>query len=204
MSTQTNAPQVFISYSWKPVYNREKVIQLAERLSSNFVHVIIDIWDLKEGQDKNQFMEQMVNSPDVKRVLLICNKDYSEKANNRVGGVGIESLIISNEIYSQAAQTKFIPVIFEYGENNKPYVPTFVNSRIYIDLSSDAVFEENYEKLLRNIFDKPSSKRPPIGTMPAFLQTEEPIFCQQPTRLRPSRMLYSRRNKILLYIYKII
>ncbi len=166
MSTQTNAPQVFISYSWKPVSNREKVIQLAERLSSNFVHVIIDLWDLKEGQDKNQFMEQMVNSSDVKRVLLICNKDYAEKANNRAGGVGIESLIISNEIYSQATQTKFIPVIFEYDTQHKPYIPTFVNSRIFIDLSSDEVFEENYELLMRNIFDKPISKRPPLGTPP--------------------------------------
>lgn len=176
MSTKTNAPQIFISYSWKPVLNREKVIQLAERLSSNFVHVIIDVWDLKEGQDKNQFMEQMVNSADVKRVLLICNKDYAEKANNRVGGVGIESLIISNEIYSQAAQTKFIPVIFEYDENSKPYVPTFVNSRIFVDLSNEEVFEENYEILMRNIFDKPLSKRPPLGTPPPYIESDEPIF----------------------------
>lgn len=176
MSTQTNAPKVFISYSWKPVSNREKVIQLAERLSSNYVHVIIDVWDLKVGQDKNQFMEQMVNSPDVKRVLLICNKDYTDKANNRVGGVGIESLIISNEIYSQAAQTKFIPVIFEYDEQNKPYVPTFVNSRIFIDLSNDEVFEENYELLMRDIFDKPSSKRPPLGTPPPYIESDELVF----------------------------
>ena len=141
MSTEMNRPTVFISYSWKPATNREKVIQLAERLSLDSIHVIIDVWDLKEGQDKNQFMEQMVNSPDVKRVLLICNKEYAEKANSRTGGVGIESMIVSTEIYSQAEQTKFIPIIFEYDENNKAYVPTFVNSRIFIDLSNEEVFE---------------------------------------------------------------
>jgi hypothetical protein len=199
MSTQTNAPQVFISYSWKPVANREKVIQLAERLSSNFVHVIIDVWDLKEGQDKNQFMEQMVNSPDVKRVLLICNKDYSDKANNRVGGVGIESLIISNEIYSQAAQTKFIPVIFEYDENNKPYVPTFVNSRIFIDLSTEEVFEENYELLMRNIFDKPISKRPPLGTPPPYIESDEPIFLATAHKVTTIKkaLIDEKKNSIL-------
>ena len=199
MSTQTNAPQIFISYSWKPVSNREKVIQLAERLSSNFVHVIIDVWDLKEGQDKNQFMEQMVNSPDVKRVLLICNKDYAEKANNRVGGVGIESLIISNEIYSQAAQTKFIPVIFEYDEQNKPYVPTFVNSRIFIDLSNDEVFEDNYELLMRNLFDKPISKRPPLGTPPPYIESDEPIFLptsHKVTTIKKS-LIEEKKNSIL-------
>jgi hypothetical protein len=169
-------PKVFISYSWKPTHNKLKVLQLAERLSADYVHVIIDEWDLKEGQDKYQFMEQMVNNPEVNRVLLICNKDYADKANAKKGGVGIESLIVSDEIYSKVDQTKFIPIIFEYDENGKACVPTFVHSRIYIDLSSDAVFEENYEKLLRNIFDKPSSKRPPLGTIPAYLQTEEPIF----------------------------
>jgi hypothetical protein len=195
----TTAPKVFISYSWKPILNKEKVIQLAERLSSNFVHVIIDVWDLQEGQDKHQFMEQMVNSQDIKRVLLICNKDYMEKANKRVGGVGIESLIISNEIYSQAAQTKFVPIVFEFDENNKPCVPTFVDSRIFIDLSNEEVFEENYELLMRNLFDKPASKRPPIGTPPPYIVSDEPIFL--PTAHKVARikkaLIDEKRNSII-------
>lgn len=172
----TTPPKIFISYSWKPTHNKQKVLQLAERLSADFVHVILDDWDLKEGQDKYLFMEQMVNNPEVKRVLLICNKEYADKANSKKGGVGIESLIVSDEIYTKAEQTKFIPIIFEYDEENKPCVPTFVKSRIFIDLSSDDVYEDNYEQLLRNIFDKPISKRPPLGTIPAFLQSDEPIF----------------------------
>jgi hypothetical protein len=169
-------PKVFISYSWKPIHNKQKVLQLAERLSIDFVHVILDDWDLKEGQDKYQFMEQMVNNPEVIRVLIVCNKEYSDKANFKKGGVGIESLIVSDEIYNNADQTKFIPIIFEYSDDGKPCVPTFIHSRIFVDLSSDEIYEENYEKLLRNIFDKPTSKRPPIGTMPAFLQSDDPIF----------------------------
>lgn len=176
MSTETNAPKVFISYSWKPIQNKQKVIRLAERLTLDFVHVILDDWDLAEGQDKYQFMEQMISNPEIKRVLIICNKDYKEKANLKKGGVGTESLIISDEIYKKADQKKFIPVIFEKDEKGNAFAPTFIHSRIYIDLSSDEVFEDEYEKLIRNIFDKPSSKRPPLGTMPAYLQTEEPIY----------------------------
>lgn len=199
MSTKITTPKVFISYSWKPLSNREKVIQLAERLSSNFVHVIIDVWDLKEGQDKNQFMEQMVNSPDIKRVLLICNKDYVEKANKRVGGVGIESLIISNEIYNQADQTKFIPIIFEFDELNKPYVPTFVNSRIFIDLSNDDVYEDNYEILMRNLFDKPLSKRPPLGSPPPYITNDDPIFLPTAHKVATIKkwLLDDKKNVIL-------
>jgi hypothetical protein len=73
MESQNN-PRVFISYSWKSVLNKEKVRVLAERLQLDGIHVIIDIWDLKEGQDKFAFMEQMVTSPEINKVLIICKR----------------------------------------------------------------------------------------------------------------------------------
>lgn len=172
---QTPIKKVFISYSWKPRSNKIIVTELAERLTNDGIHIILDDWDLKEGQDKYHFMEQMVNDETVDKVLLVCNKEYAQKANNKQGGVGIESLIISDEIYSQVEQTKFIPIVMEY-DDDKPCLPTFVKSRIFIDLSNEDVYEENYEKLIRNIYDKPISKRPPIGRMPIHLEDENPIF----------------------------
>ena len=168
-------PKVFISYSWHPKENQIRVQQLAERLSSDGVHVIIDIWDLHDGQDKNKFMEQMVVNPEVKKVLLICTKEYAEKANARKGGVGIESTIVSEEIYTNADQTKFIPVVYEY-ENDKPCVPVFAKSRIFVDLSSDEKFEGGYDQLLRDIYDKPRFQRPPIGRMPSYLEADIPVM----------------------------
>lgn len=168
-------PKVFISYCWHPKENQIRVQQLAERLSSDGVHVIIDIWDLQDGQDKNKYMEQMVANPDVKKVLLICNKEYARKANNRQGGVGIESTIVSEELYKNSDQTKFIPVVYEYEENDA-CIPIFARSRIFIDLSSDEKFEEGYDQLLRDIYDKPRFQRPPIGHMPSYLESENPTF----------------------------
>jgi len=191
MASSLDAPKVFISYSWKPVMNKVKTIRLAERLVNEGVHVILDEWDLKEGQDKYHFMEQMVNNPDVKRVLLICNKDYTEKANKKSGGVGSESLIISNDIYSNTDQTKFIPIIFERDFESKEYVPTFIKSRIYIDLSNEDIFEDEYEKLMRNLFDKPASKRPPRGTPPAYITEEDSTF------LRTSNKVKTIKNALL-------
>ena len=169
-------PKVFISYSWHPKENQQKVKQLAEQLTADGVHVLIDIWDLQDGHDKNAYMERMVNDPSVQKVLLICNKEYAEKANSREGGVGIESTIISEEIYSNIEQTKFIPVIFEKDQNNKAYTPTFVKSRVFIDMSNDDVYPEGYDKLLRDIYDKPLYERPPLGTMPSYLKAESPVF----------------------------
>ena len=171
-----DTPKVFISYSWHPKENQIRVEQLAEKLFSDGVHCVMDIYDLKDGQDKNIFMEQMVNDPSVNKVLLICNKEYAEKANARKGGVGIESTIVSEEIYANAEQTKFIPVVFEKDENDKAYVPTFVKSRIFVDLSTPDKFNEGYDQLLRDIYDKPLHKRPTLGSMPSYLKEEKPVF----------------------------
>ena len=169
-------PKVFISYSWHPEESKIRVQQLARRLMSDGVDVILDVWSLKDGQDKYVFMEKMVTDSDIDKVLIICNKDYAEKADCRKGGVGTESTIMSDEIYSKAEQTKFLPVVFEKGNDGMIYKPHFLKSRIHIDMSSDDCYEMGYEQLLRDIFDKPLIKKPALGTMPAFLETDEPIL----------------------------
>ena len=166
-------PKVFISYSWAV---GDKVKELAERLVVNGVDVVLDKWDLKEGQDKYAFMEQAVNNPEITRVLIICDKTYSEKANNRTGGVGDETVIISPEIYGNVAQEKFVPVVFEKDENGNPHLPAYIKSRIYFDLSNEDIYEVEYEKLLRNIFGKPEYKKPKLGKAPEWLNDEDVSF----------------------------
>lgn len=103
-------------------------------------------------------MEQCVTGPDIDRVLIICDKLYTEKANNREGGVGDETVIISPEMYGHEKQEKFIPIVAEYDENNEPYLPAYLKARIYIDLSNDMDFETGYEK--------PIFKKPKLGSKP--------------------------------------
>lgn len=159
-------PKIFISYSWS---SDDIVVPLAERLMSHGVQVVLDKWDLKEGQDKYAFMEQCVNDPEISKVLIICDKKYAEKANLRKGGVGDETVIISGEVYGKMEQEKFIPVIAEKDEEGNPYVPTYIKSRIYIDLSDMEKYEEEYEKLLRNIYEKPIYRKPKLGQRPDWI-----------------------------------
>lgn len=161
--------KVFISYSWAV---QEQVIELAERLIANGVEVILDVYDLKDGNDKYAFMEQSVNDPTVDHVLIVCDKTYTEKANNRTGGVGDETVIITPEIYGNTAQKKFIPVILEKDEYGKAYCPAYIKSRIYIDLSNETSYESEYEKLLRDIYNKPKFRKPALGKRPEWLENE--------------------------------
>ena len=163
-------PKVFMSYSWTSCYDR--VEELARRLVDDGVDVVLDQWDLLEGQDKYAYMERSVTDDTITKVLMICDKSYAEKANNREGGVGDETTVISPQVYEKTSESKFIPIIFERDENGKEYVPAYLKSRIYIDLSSDEVFENNYEKLLRNLHGKPERSKPMLGKMPEWLNEE--------------------------------
>lgn len=196
--TTKSTPSIFISYSWSPFENKLWVLELAERLTRNGVNVIIDEWDTHEGQDKYHFMEKMVNDPNVNFVLLVCNKDYADKANSKKGGVGIESQIVSNGIYTNAEQSKFIPVVRELTEDGKPYLPTFVSNRFFIDLSDSEYFEDNYEQLLRRIFKKPKHKRPPKGEPPAYIKEEESVFFKTAHKLLPLKqsLIEDKKNKL--------
>lgn len=190
MSERTDAPKVFISYSWKPEQHKKKVIKLAERLMSDGIEIVIDVWNLDEGQDKYKFMEKMVNDPEIKKVLLLTNSIYTEKANKNQGGVGTESLIISSEIYEQAEQKKFIPVVTECDSEGKPFLPTFIKSRIFIDLSNPESYEVEYEKLIRNIFGKPTYKRPPLGNAPPYITEDEPVHLRTSHKVKQLRQAF--------------
>lgn len=166
-------PKIFISYSWS---SDALVLELANRLVFHGVDVVLDKWDLKEGNDKYEFMERCVNDSSITKVLIICDKAYAQKANDRTGGVGDETVIISSEVYGNARQEKFIPIIAERDEEGKEYVPTYIKTRIYIDLSNPEKYEEEYEKLLRNIYEKPQFVKPPFGKKPEWLDEEKTNF----------------------------
>lgn len=167
---ENQIPKIFISYSW----NTEKFVSdLANRLGADGVDVVWDKWDLKPGQDIYKFMEKSVNDPDITKVLLICDKTYRDKANSRIGGVGTETLIISSEIYQKVEQEKFIPLIIEKDEENEPFIPTFIKSRLFIDFSDSDKYEESYEELIRYIYGKPKYSKPKLGKRPDWLDEDK-------------------------------
>ena len=166
-------PQVFISYSWTSKEYQESIIELASRMRHDGVDVKLDVWDLKEGQDKYAYMEQCVTNPDIDKVLILSDRVYSEKADKRKGGVGDETTIISAELYRNAEQHKFIPVVMERDDDGKEYLPAYLKSRIFRDFSGSN-FENEYQMLLRTIFEVPSHRKPELGERPVWLMGETP------------------------------
>ncbi|MGQ3300108.1 SEFIR domain-containing protein [Reyranella sp.] len=188
-----SAPKLFISYSWSTPDHEAWVLNLATELRESNVDAILDKWDLREGHDANVFMEKMVTDPHIKKVLLICDKVYARKTDGRSGGVGTEAQIISGEIYKQQEQDKFVAVVAERDEHGAAYLPAYYKSRIYIDLSDPNTYSENFEKLLRWVFDKPLYQKPELGKAPGFLNTSNNTLALE-TSSRFRRALEAIRN----------
>ena len=166
-------PRLFVSYSWSSPDHETRVLRLATDLRESGVDVILDKWDLREGHDAHAFMEKMVTDPEIKKVVLVCDKAYVEKTDERTGGVGTEAQIISPEIYEKQDQDKFVAIVTERDEHGKPYLSVYYRSRIYIDMSDPSTVAENSEKLLRWVHGQPLNKKPALGDKPAFLSQEE-------------------------------
>ncbi|MGX7197740.1 toll/interleukin-1 receptor domain-containing protein [Enterococcus olivae] len=167
------AKKIFISYSWSSEEIKQKVLDLAKSLVADGIEVVLDRWDLEIGADKFSFMEQMVLDETIDRVLIISDRVYAEKSNSRQGGVGTETQIITPEIYRTTEKNRFIPIVFERDlVSGEAYLPIYAKSRMYIDLSDDAIFDEEYIRLVREIYEKPDLRKPKLGTTPSYILDE--------------------------------
>ena len=61
-------------------------------------------------------------------------------------------------------------------KNGKPCLPTFLKSLMYIDMSSNYIYELGYAQLFRDIYSKPLLRKPALGKMPFYLEADEPVL----------------------------
>lgn len=176
--------RAFTSYSWSSPTHEAWVINLASRLREDGVDVILDKWDLKPGHDAYQFMESMVTDKTVTKVMMICDKSYVDKANNRAGGVGTESQIISPELYGAGAQDKYAALMTDEDENGNAHIPVFYKGRIYFDFRSADKFEDSYDQLLRWLIDRPQHVKPKLGAIPESILQVAPTATATQSRAR--------------------
>jgi len=169
-------PKVFISYSWTNDEYIAKVADFAKRLIQDGVDVLFDQFEMKPGKSLNNYMEKCVNDPTVTNVLLLLSPDYKEKADSRTGGTGIETQIISTEVYNNLDNEKFIPVLFETrGKNPGDCVPTYLKDRYRLDLSNPNTYENMYMAIVRTIYRQETFIKPQLGVKPDWVSVPNTI-----------------------------
>lgn len=168
-------PKVFISYAWTSDAYVNKVAAFASSLISIGIEVLFDKFEMKPGNELNDFMEKSVKDTSVTHVLLLLNKTYKEKADTRVGGVGKETQILSEELYNNVNQTKIIPVVFEKGFNGEIFKPAYLGSTYFVDLADESKYDAEFKLLVKSIYGETVYRKPELGTTPTWV-TEEITF----------------------------
>lgn len=170
MNNKIESPKVFISYAWGSEEYQAKVLTLASDLMGDGIDVFFDKWYLKEGNDTYIFMEQSVTDTEITNVLILLDPNYEKKANARDGGVGTETQIISPEVYNKVKQDKFLPIIFERGENGEIPKPQYLKGMLHFDLSQEETYDLEYQRLVRRLYGIEVVKKPNLGNPPSWLE----------------------------------
>jgi hypothetical protein len=176
MMANIENPKVFISYAWTNEEYAQRVVDFSKRLIGDGVEVLLDKFEMTPGKELNDFMEKCVKDKTVTNVIILLNPAYAQRADNRQGGVGKETQIISEEVYNDVGQTKFVPVIFdvEDGDFSKSK-PIFLKSRIHINLSENESYARNYMNLIRNLYGKLEYQKPKKGEKPSWVDHEPEV-----------------------------
>ena len=177
-----NNPIVFISYSWDNETHKEWVLNLANRLCSDGIEVILDRYYLKPGKNLPHFVETSIDKAN--RIIIVYTPNYKVKADKRTGGVGYEYSIMNAELYkNQTANEKIIPVL--RNGNIEESVPAFMQQFIHIDIRNDENYENSYIDLIREIYNEPAIQKPTLGVKPTFEKNksesvEKPLIGNKP------------------------
>ncbi len=149
--------RIFFSYSHDSDAHKLWVRNRAHDLSRRGLEVILDQNDLKPGGDIHHFVELAVTSADF--VLMVCTPQYAARANSRQRGVGMETALITSEIY-RGATDKFIALLRQGGVDES--IPSYLMHKLYVDLRDDGKRDE-WERLCQHLLENgPASQ---IGTL---------------------------------------
>lgn len=169
MTNNQERKTLFISYAHTNDDHKSRVKEMATELINNGVEVILDIWDFEKGSDLNKKMEDSVTKSDV--ILIIGDKGYVDKANNRVAGVGKESIILSNDYVKNLNSGKY-RILYAFTEKDDmgdPILPNYMLGNNSFDMTDDANDYQVAEEIARTIYGVPIEPKPKLQPIPDFL-----------------------------------
>ena len=144
---------VFISYARESDAHSQWVRRLADAIEElPEFHVVFDQYDLHPGRDLTAFMDLGLACS---RIIAVITPEYVRKAEQRLGGVGYESSVISADLLSHQLSDRFVPVLRAGSER-----PAFLRSKVYVDLRAADAFMEGIEELRAALLGLTPAERP--------------------------------------------
>lgn len=149
----TDKHTVFVSYCHNNNNDHlQWVLHLAQRISVYGIPVILDQQGLGAGDNKYQFMDPLIQKAG--KVVIIFTPEYKFKAENRIGGVGYEYSLITEDLYrTMLSNKKYIPVLRSGTVESS--IPVFMRQFIAVDMREPSRFETGLQELMAAMLDRP-------------------------------------------------
>lgn len=203
MKNRIENPKVFISYAWGSDEYQAKVLSFAISLVDDGIDVVLDKWDLSEGNDTYAFMEKCVTDNSITNVLMLLDPLYAEKADERRGGVGAETQIISAEVYGKVEQEKFIPIVFARNNDGDVCKPTYLKGILHFDLSNEDCFDIEYQRLVKRLFGREVYAKPQLGNKPSWVDSPQITKAKSITKYEKLKQNDSQNVKKDLFLQSV-
>jgi len=146
------ATRVFISHTSKTEEAVEWVKALALYLIDNDVQARLDKFHLRRGMDLPQWMCNELSM--AKKVIVVCDEAYKQKADGRLGGVGWETMIIQGDLANLPADSTKYQVVVRSDEIDKG-LPAYLKTRYAFHVPPTDKSLGFGEELLKELLDLP-------------------------------------------------
>lgn len=154
-------PRVFLSYTASSLAHAEWVKWLATYLRQNGVDARLDAWHMRAAMPMQQWMCNELQLAD--RVVIISDAAYAQRANDPVGGVGWETMMIHGDMARLPLHScKYLCIV--RSQQIEGCLPFYMQSRKAIHWPDHAEEGALGIELLREIFEVDLA--PPIGESP--------------------------------------
>lgn len=148
--------RVFISHTSNSEDDVEWVKQLALFLIDHGIQARLDRFHLRRGMDLPQWMCNELAL--AKKVIVVCDKAYKQKADGRLGGVGWETMIIQGDIAALPPDsTKYQVVVRteDIGEG----LPLYLKTKFAYHARRSDSTQSFRDDLVRELLDLPLDER---------------------------------------------
>ena len=144
--------RVFISHTSKTNDAVEWVKSLALYLIDQGIQARLDCFHLRRGMDLPQWMCNELAL--ARKVIIVCDEAYKQKADGRLGGVGWETMIIQGDISTLRPDSTKYQVVVRADEIDKG-LPTYLKTRYAFHAPTSKQDQEFREELVKELLELP-------------------------------------------------
>lgn len=144
--------RVFISHTSKTADAVEWVKSLALYLIDQGIQARLDQFHLRRGMDLPQWMCNELAL--ARKVIVVCDEAYKQKADGRLGGVGWETMIIQGDLAALPPDSTKYQVVVR-AEDMQKGLPMYLRTRYAFHAPNLAADQTFREELVKELLDLP-------------------------------------------------